>query len=51
MPDFRTLKDQAEILRRDKQFEQALAVFDELLNLYPDQADGTRALGQGLLPA
>ncbi|MBL8147686.1 MAG: hypothetical protein JNL34_15010 [Anaerolineae bacterium] len=38
MTDFRTLKDQAETLRRDKQFEQALAAFDELLNLYPDQA-------------
>ena len=38
MTDFRTLKEQAETLRRDKQFGPALAAFDELLNLYPDQA-------------
>lgn len=38
MSDFRTLKDQAESLRKDKQYAEALAAFDELLNLYPDQA-------------
>lgn len=38
MTDFRTLKDQAETLRRDKQYGQALTAFEEVLNLYPDQA-------------
>lgn len=38
MTDFRTLKDNAETLRRDKQYAPALEVFEELLNLYPDQA-------------
>lgn len=36
--DFNVMKERAETLRRDKQYAEALAAFDDLLNLYPDQA-------------
>lgn len=46
MTDFRTLKERAETLRRDKQYEQALTAFDEVLNLYPDQASERERWGK-----
>lgn len=48
MTDFRALKEQADALRHEKRHAEALAVYEELLNLYPDQATEWERWGKAM---